>query len=36
LRAVIRSFIFSERDVGRARFFGDADAAGRVVEGGAA
>jgi hypothetical protein len=32
----MRSFIFSDRDVGRARFFGAAVDAGRVVEGGAA
>jgi hypothetical protein len=32
----MRSFIFSERDVGRARFFGDAGDAGRVAGGGAA
>lgn len=32
----MRSFIFSERDVGRARFFGEAGDAGRVVDGGAA
>jgi hypothetical protein len=32
----MRSFIFSERDVGRARFFGDAGVAGRVADGGAA
>jgi hypothetical protein len=32
----MRSFIFSERDVGRARFFGDAGDAGRVEDGGAA
>jgi hypothetical protein len=31
----MRSFIFSESDVGRARFFGDAGDAGR-VDGGAA
>jgi len=32
----MRSFIFSERDVGRARFFGGADEAGRFSDGGAA
>src|SRR5262249_37383037 len=36
LRAVMCSFIFSERDVGRARFFGDAGDGGRVAGGGAA
>jgi hypothetical protein len=32
----MRSFIFSERDVGRARFFGEAGDAGRIGDGGAA
>ena len=32
----MRSFIFSDRDVGRARFFGEAGDAGRVAAGGAA
>jgi hypothetical protein len=32
----MRSFIFSESDVGRARFLGAAGDAGRVVDGGAA
>jgi hypothetical protein len=31
----MRSFIFSDRDVGRARFFGEAGDAGRVAGGAA-